>query len=69
MNYFKVSIVGGSNLPHEQIGDKFNELIDLIEKHIEGEISLAFIPTDEYGEVMNPKRIAMPRMYHGTTVM
>lgn len=69
MNYFKVSIVGGSDLSHEQIGDKFNELIDFIEKHIDGEISLAFIPTNEYGEVINPNRIVMPRMYHGTTVM
>lgn len=68
MNFFKVSIVGGSDLSHDQIGDAFmNDIVKYIEERIGGEVSASFVPTDEYGELLRPRRVSMPRMYHGTT--
>ena len=70
MNFFKISIVGESDLSHDQLNDIIlNDIVNYIEERIGGEISLVYVPTDEYGELLRGNRITLPRMYHGTTVM
>lgn len=52
MNYFELSIVGCTELPHREIEQRLEYLIETINQQLEGDVKLAYFPTDEYGNVL-----------------
>lgn len=51
MSHFKMVIYGESPLSHDELGDKFDHIAEVIEQEIDGEVSLSYSPTDEYGDI------------------